>query len=215
MNNSPVKIVVIHDNLEYFPDQLEKSPPLMASLALKYGIENIILFKHSTEGLDYVLTNLGQKMVVLLDKNFEDRRDIDGITVFQQIRQKTSLVYIILISVSKLTELGEENLAFLINNELFGFISFASAYTEIIDLVNKAVEHLELRIDSVIEEWIMKHPEEKRNQPLVKLKDGRSFSMNEVLASIRQQTPIGIDFEKSLLKMSIELFSRQKLKLDD
>lgn len=215
MNNSPIKIVVIHDNLEYFPDQLEKSPPLMATIALKYGVENVVLFKHSNEGLEYVLKNLGQKMVVLLDKNFEDRRDIDGIAVFQQIRQKTALVYIILISVSNLTEIGDDNLAFLINNELFGFISFTSPYTEIIGLIDKAVDHLELRIDSVIEEWIMKHPEDKRNQPLVKLKDGRSFSMNEVLESIRQQTSIGIDFEKSLLKLSIELFSRQKLKLDD
>ncbi|MCX8489758.1 MAG: hypothetical protein ORN54_01685, partial [Cyclobacteriaceae bacterium] len=77
------------------------------------------------------------------------------------------------------------------------------------------VEGMQLRIDCVIEDWIMKHPPEKRNQPLVKLKEGRSYSMNEVLESIRKQTPIGIDFEKSLLKLSIELFSRQKLKLND
>lgn len=216
MNNTPVKIVVIHDNLDYFPDKLEMSPPLMATLALKYSVNNVVFFKHSNAGLEYVLENSGkQKMVVLLDKNFEDRRDIDGIKVFEKIREKTSLVYVILTSVSSLSGLEEEDLTYLINHELFGFISFASDYSSIVALIEKAVEHLELRIDCVIEEWIMKHPPEKRTQPLVKLKDGRSYSMNEVLESIRKQTQVGIDFEKSLLKLSIELFSRQKLKLND
>jgi hypothetical protein len=216
MNSTPVKIVVIHDNLDFFPDKLEKSPPLMATLAIKYGTENIAFFKHSNEGLKYVLDSLGhQKMVVLLDKNFEDRRDIDGIKVFEGIRERTSLVYIILTSVSNLSDIGEDNLTFLINHELFSFINFASDYSAIVALIGKAVEHLELRIDCVIEEWIMRHPSEKRNQPLVKLKDGRTYSMNEVLESIRKQTQVGIDFEKSLLKLSIELFSRQKLKLND
>lgn len=208
MNNTPIKIVVIHDNV------LEGSP-IMVTLEQKYGKPNVFLFKHSPQGLAFVLENLGQKMVVLLDKNFEDKKDIDGIKVFEEIREKTALVYIILTSVSNLSDVGEDNLNFLINNELFGFINFTSDYSAIVALIEKAVEHLELRIDSVIEEWIMNHPAEKRNQPLVKLKDGRSYSMNEILESIRRQTTVGIDFEKSLLKLSIELFSRQKLKIDD
>lgn len=215
MSNSSIKIVAIHDDLEYFPDKLEKSHPLMATLALKYGVENIILFKHSNDGLEYILSHLGQKMIVLLDKNFEDRRDIDGIKVFEEIRKQTALVYIILTSVSNLSDIGEENLNFLINHELFGFISFTSDYSAIIELIDKAVEGIELRIDAVIEEWIMKHPAEKRTQPLVKLKDGRTYSMNEVLESIRLKKDVGIDFEKNLLKLAIELFSRQKLKIND
>ncbi len=74
---------------------------------------------------------------------------------------------------------------------------------------------MQLRIDCVIEEWIIKHPSEKRNQPLVKMKDGRNYTMDEVLDSIRKQTSVGIDFEKSLLNLSIELFGRQKLKFND
>ena len=44
---------------------------------------------------------------------------------------------------------------------------------------------------------------------------GRSYSMNDILESIRMQTEIGVTFEKNLLKLAIELFSRQKLKMDD
>ena len=208
MNNTPVKIIVIHDDIS-------EGSPIMVMLEMKYAKENVVLHKHSQQGLDYVLNNLGQKMVVLLDKNFYDGKEKSGVKVFEEIREKTSLVAVILTSVSNISDIGEDSLKTLINNELFAFESFTSDYTQILNLVEKAVENMQLRIDCVIEEWIMKHPPEKRTQPLVKLKDGRSYSMNEVLESIRKQTPVGIDFEKSLLKLAIELFSRQKLKLND
>jgi hypothetical protein len=206
MNKSPVKIIVIHDDVS-------EGSPIMVMLEKKYGKENVVLHKHSQPGLDYVLNNLGQKMVVLLDKNFYDGKEKSGIKVFEEIREQTSLVSVILTSVSNISDIGEDNLKTLINNELFAFISFTSDFTEILKLIDIAVERMQLRIDCVIEEWIVKHPPEKRNQPLVKLKEGRSYSMNEVLESIRKRTSVGIDFEKSLLKLSIELFSRQKLKL--
>lgn len=208
MNKSLVKIVVIHDDIS-------DGSPIMVMLEKKYGKENVILHKHSQPGLDYVLGNLGQKMVVLLDKNFYEGKEKSGIKVFEEIREQTSLVSVILTSVSNISDIGEASIKQLINNELFAFESFSSDYTKILNLIEKAVENMQLRIDCVIEEWIMKHPAEKRNQPLVKLKEGRSYTMNEVLESIRKQTSVGIDFEKNLLRLSIELFSRQKLKIDD
>lgn len=208
MSNTPVKIVVIHDDVS-------ETSPLMVMLEIKYKKDNVTLFRHSQQGLEHVLNNLGQKMVVLLDKNFYDGKEISGIKVFEEIREKTSLVQVILTTVSNITDIDNESLKKLINNDLFAFESFTADYTKILELVDKAVNSMQLRIDCVIEEWIMNHPLEKRSQPLVKFKDGRVFSMDEVLSSIRKQTQLGLDFEKSLLKLSIELFSRQKIKIND
>ncbi len=205
---SPVKIIVIHDDID-------DNSPIMVELKIKYSNENVLLFKHSQQGLDYVLSNLGEKMVVILDKNFYDGREMSGIKVFEKIREQTSLVYVILLTVSKITEIGDEEIKMLINKDLFKFESFTADYTKIISLVDEAVLSLGLRIDAVIEDWILRHPKESRDNPLIKTKEGRTYSMNEVLESIRQQTDIGVEFEKNLLKLTIELFSRQKLKVDD
>lgn len=202
------KIVVIHDDITEYS-------PVMIALTEKFGEDNVVLFKHSKEGLDYVLNNLGKKMVVLLDKNFYDGKEMSGLKVFEQIREKTSLVYIILITVSRINEIEDDELKMLINKDLFKFESFSSDYTKIVALVEEAALSLSLRIDSVIEEWIMKHPEDARKSPLVVLKDGKSYSMDDILTSIRLQTEIGVEFEKNLLKLAIELFSRQKLKIND
>lgn len=202
------KIIVIHDDISDIS-------PIMVMLKVKHGDENVLLFTHSQDGLDYVLKNLGCKMIVLLDKNFKEAKDISGIRVFEKIKEKTSLVYIILITVSKITELDDDELKMLINKDLFKFESFTSDYTTILSLVDEALRDLSLRIDCVLEEWIMRHPIEARNKPLIKNRDGISFTMNEVLISIREQGEVGLDFERSLLTLAIEIFSRQKLLTND
>lgn len=208
----PTKIIVIHDDIF---DEESNTSPIMVGLKIKYGEANVKLFRHSQEGLDYVLNNLGQKMVVLLDRNFQDGREIDGIEVFEKIREETSLVYVILVTVSKISSIDANVLKKLINKDLFKLESFATDYTKIIELIDEAVQVLDVRIDAVIEDWIFRHPVEKRNQVILKTKDGRTYTMNELLQSIRQQTEVGITFEKNLLKLAIELFSRQKLKIND
>ncbi|WP_309608456.1 hypothetical protein [Flavobacterium sp.] len=205
---SPTKIVVIHDNID-------ETSPIMVEMSIKYGNENVILFKHSQDGLDFVLNNLGNKMIVLLDKNFYDGKEIDGIKVFEKIREKTSLVYIILVTVSKISEIDGDTLKMLINKDLFKLESYTNDYKAIINLIDEALLTIGTKVDSVIEDWIMRHPVEKREQIILKTKDGRSYSMNDILESIRQQTEVGIEFEKNLLKLAIELFSRQKLRIDD
>ena len=124
--------------------------------------------------------------------------------MFEKIREKTSLVYVILITVSKITELDDDDLKMLINKDLFKFESFTSDYTKILSLVDEAILNLGLRIDCVIEEWIMKHPNDARNKPLIKDKDGVFYTMNDVLGSIREQGEVGVDFERSLLKLHLK-----------
>jgi CheY-like chemotaxis protein len=205
---TPTKIVVIHDDIS-------EISPIMVELNVKHGESNVLLFQHSQDGLDYVLSNLGQKMVVLLDRNFHDGKEIDGIEVFEKIREKTSLVYVILVTVSRISDIDGEVLKRLINKDLFKLESFTSDYSKILTLIDEALLVLGVRVDAVIEDWIMRHPEDKRKQVIQKTKDGRSYTMNEILESIRMQTEVGVRFEKNLLKLAIELFSRQKLKIND
>ncbi|WP_024772115.1 hypothetical protein [Aquimarina macrocephali] len=208
----PTKIVVIHDDIF---DEENNTSPILVSLRIKYGESNVILFRHSQQGLDYVLDNLGKKMVVLLDRNFHDGKEIDGIEVFEKIREQTSLVYVILVTVSKISEIDGNILKKLINKDLFKLESFSADYSQIIELIDEAVQILDVRVDAVIEDWIVRHPPEKREQVILKTKEGRSYTMNDLLDSIRKQTDVGISFEKNLLKLAVELFSRQKLKMDD
>ncbi|CAM3972681.1 hypothetical protein MUGA111182_19880 [Mucilaginibacter galii] len=200
---APIKIVVIHDGLIPMVD------PLLVMLGENFGKENVIHFENSNEGLDYVLGNLNQKMIVLLDRNFS-KGEKTGIQVFEEIRKTSSLVYVILITADEFAKIKNEDLILLINHDAFAIQSVAADYTKIIALAENAAHKLNARVDSVLEDWIVRHKEEDRSRPLMKAKDGRIYSMNDILESIRQQSDIGKDFERNLVNLAIEIFSRQK-----
>lgn len=200
-----IKIVVIHDGL--IPDV----DPILIEMKTKFGTDQVIHFANSNEGLDYVLKNLDQKMIVLLDMNFS-KGELSGIEVFKDIREKTALVYIILITADEVIKIKNEDLITLINHDAFALESVTADYTKIISLVQNAAHKLDARVDAVLEDWIAKQPPEKREKPYLTAADGNSYSLNDILKSIRQQTEIGKEMERNILKLAIELLTRDKAK---
>ena len=206
--STPIKIVVIHDGL------IPKVDPLLVELQIKFGSNEVAHFENSNEGLDYVLENINQKMIVILDMNFS-KDELTGLQVFKNIRDKTSLIYIILITADEVIKIKNEDLIFLINHDAFALESVTTDYTKIISLVENASHKLDARVDAVLEDWITKQSEEKRAKPYLKTKDGKTYSLDDILESIRKQTAIGKQMERNILKLAVDLLTRQKTKLDD
>lgn len=201
------KIVVIDD-------VLKDNAPLMILLKEKYG-ENVILFSESTVGLDYILSNLSQKMVVILDLNFEAFGQFQGIEVFEKIREKTSLIYVIFMTVEKISRISQEDLKLMINNDAMAFINKQDGYDKVIEFVDKAIHQLDTRIDSVLEEWILRNPEDERRKPYIATRSGKIYSLNDLLQEVRNRTEMGKLMEKKMIYLTIDLLSRGKEKIDD
>lgn len=200
----PTKIVIIHDDMN-------ETYPLIVMLKDKYHDENVVFFKHSQNGLDYVLKNLGVKMVVLLDKNFKDKNDISGLKVFEKIREQTSLVYVVLISANSITDFTEEELKTLINKDLYKLEKFTNDYSSIIQLIDDAVTNIDMRVDAAIEDWIVSN-NSNHNNPIY-YTDGKQYSLQDILKEIRLETDLGKDFVRKVNNLTIELLMRNKEKL--
>ena len=201
MEISPTKIVVIHDDMD-------ENYPLIVMLRDKYTDNNVLLFKHSQEGLSYVLDNLGKKMVVLLDKNFKDKNDISGLKVFEKIREKTVLVNIVLISANSISDFTEYELKILINKDLFKLEKFTNDYNSIIDLIDEAVSSIDIRVDAAIEDWLMANNLE--NDKPILITESKKYTLKEILYEIRTNTDIGRNFVKKVNNLTIELIMRNK-----
>ncbi|MDB5231057.1 MAG: hypothetical protein JWN76_1862 [Chitinophagaceae bacterium] len=208
MEERQLKVVVIHDGLEK-----RAKDPLLIELEENFGDDNVSYFENSNEGCDYVIANIDQKMVVILDVNFSNG-ELSGTQVFDRISRKSKLIYVIMITANSLEEIAGKDIEFMINNDAFAIATLFD-YEKIIGLVYEALHKMSVRVDSVIEEWIVKHPAERRQTPLLKYKDGRTYTMNDLLESIRQQSDVGKNFEKDVLKLAVDLLARQKLKLND
>lgn len=201
---APTKIVVIHDDMD-------ENYPLIVMLRDKYSDENVTLFKHSKEGLNFVLDNLGKKMVVLLDKNFKDKKDISGLKVFEKIREKTALVFVVLISANSITDFTEDELKILVNKDLFKLEKFTNDYTSIISLIDEAVNSIDMRVDAAIEDWLMAN-NLNDDRPIL-ITETNQYTLKQILHEIRMETSIGRDFVKKVNNLTIELIMRNKEKI--
>lgn len=201
---APTKVVVIHDDMD-------ENYPLIVMLRDKYSDENVPLFKHSQEGLNFVLDNLGNKMVVLLDKNFKDKTDISGLKVFEKIREKTALVFVVLISANNIADFTEEELKILVNKDLFKLEKFTSDYTSIIDLIDEAVSSIDMRVDAAIEDWLMAN-NLNDDKPIL-ITETNQYTLKEILHEVRMETSVGRDFVRKVNNLTIELIMRNKEKI--
>lgn len=203
---TPVKVIIIHDDLK-------DNDPLIAELGMKYGVSNVMLIKKSAEGLDYVSKNLAQKMVVILDLNFK-KGEPTGTDVFEAIRKVTSLVYIIIWTASDLSDVTRDELVKFINNDALSFQDSTTDYEKLIELVDKAAHQLDVKVGSALEQWISKHPEEEQDRPYITNREGQTFTLRQILNEIRMQTPFGMQMEKNILILAIDMLSRGKKKID-
>lgn len=202
-----VKILIIDDLL------LENAP-LVVDLKEKYGDENIIRFKQSKEGLDYVKANLYQKMIIILDWEF-GKGEMQGIDVFNEIRKKTSLIYIIVNTAKSFSDISNLDLKNLINNDAMAIVDKTDGYKTTLKFVDEAVHQLDSRLDSVLEQWVNRHSEDERIKPFIASRSGQVYSLNDLLKEIRHKTDLGKDMEKKMIYLTIDLLARGKEKIDD
>lgn len=201
------KIVIIHDDLA-------EDDPLLVELRDIHGPENVTLKKESQEGLDYVLANLSEKAIVILDLNFK-ANEPSGVDVFDKIRERTSLIYIIVLTAKDLHQVAAEDLVKFINNDALAFIPVTDSYQKVLEAVAKAAHELDTSVASVLEQWISRQSDDVKNAPYVTTETGKRYTLANLLDEIRKQTAFGKKMEKNILLLAIDLLTRQKERIDD
>jgi hypothetical protein len=204
MTNTNQKIIVIDDNFS-------EDDYLLIALREKYGEQNVLLFRTADDGLEYIMSNLANKMVVLLDVNLGANKE-RGDIILQKIRSKTSLVSVIMMSAS-LQSLTNEELRRFINHHAIAAINSNDSVKANLPIIDEAVRQLGLRVDCAIEAWILSHSPEDRNKPYLITRNGEKYSLNLLLEEIRKNSSLGIKMQENILNLAVELLARQKEKL--
>ena len=83
------EIIIIDDNMQ-------SSDPFVRRLEKVFQDARVILFPDVRESLDYIFDNLSKKLIVFLDCKFDT--GLQGIDGLKRIREKTSLLYIVMMS---------------------------------------------------------------------------------------------------------------------
>ncbi len=204
MGKRSIYIIVIDDNMS-------EDEPLVVELREKY--DNVKVFRKASEGLKFVLGNLEKKLIVLVDIHL-GLHEPDGFKIIRDIRKQTSLVHVIVMT-ANIQQVKSKELAELVNLHAFAFLDNTEDYSSTIDIIDSAAHSLEIQVDSVIEEWISKHSPTEREKPYLSTKEGKVYTLNDVLKEIRHQTEFGKKMQKNIMLLTIDLLARGKKQVDD
>jgi len=183
------KIVFIDDNMREGLDT-----PFVRSIGKLQKDAELSVFTDPSNGLEYVLGNLNSQMIVFLDCKF-DGYGLQGINVLKQIRAKTSLLYVVMMSANAINQIPGLDIIEMINEDYIWFFDRNNGtFSDASDLINRIKCLWRTRFDCILEEWIIRHPEDADKYAYREV-GGNSYTWSEMLEELRHQTETGKMFE--------------------
>ncbi|KAA6318472.1 hypothetical protein EZS27_031526 [termite gut metagenome] len=190
-------------------DSFDIFDPLVVELRENFSEANVSVINNPEDGLNFVLSNLSKKIIVLLDYNFKTGQP-KGHDILLKIREKTSLVYVIIMTAKQFSTISHEELVDFVNNDALAVVQNTVDTEEILKLVSNAAQQLSVRVDCVLEQWISNHSEDKQNEPYLTTTSGKTYTLKDILMEIRQQTKFGRKMERNIMMLAVDLLTRGK-----
>lgn len=170
-------------------------------------VNEILYFEKSSEGLSYINENIDKNIIVILDWKFNTSlqqgddvlKDIDGISV---------LVPVIVFTGASI-DATETNKMF--RDNAFSCVPKDASTTTLTNAIRSAYDRIQNDIRYIMEKWILKQSEEKRNRPYMKSGD-KVYTLNDILTSIRKQDEFGKETTRGILSLATELFTNNMRK---
>lgn len=207
INKVDMEIIIIDDSFNIFD-------PLVIELRDKFPEANVSVFNNPIEGLDYIFKNLSKKIIVLLDYNFKTGEP-KGHDILLKIREKTSLVYVIIMTAKQFSSIPHEELIDFVNNDALAVVQNTVEMNDILKLVSKAVHSLNSRVDCILEQWIYNHTDDEKKELYLTTTNGTQLTLEDILKEIRLQTEFGKKMERNILLLAIDLLTRGKKQLNN
>lgn len=199
------KIVFIDDNLS-------EEEPLVQNIRKHYkDADYKHIFQNPDKGLEYVLANLNSKMIVFIDWNFSGYRK-KGIDILKEIRKRTSLLYIVMMSANQLrTDIPLDSIIEMMNEENFFYLDRSNDdFNSVTAIIDKIRANWNTKFDCVLEQWLIRHPEDNNKEAYSEASTGKAYTWADILSELRLQSSIGKSFEQKLNEYYIYQLQRSK-----
>ena len=190
-------------------DHMSLHDPFVRSIRKNRPEAVVTVLDDAGKGVEYISNDLRKKVVVFLDCRFDS--GIQGVDALRRIREKTSLVYIVMMSANPLSQMEEETLKAMINHRGIFFIS-NTEMDKALELIEKIEYLMDSKVDCVLEQWIMDRDDIVSNEPYI-IVGGVEYSLRDILDEIRLQTPFGKEVEKKMVRLAVHLLQNKKASL--
>ena len=113
-----------------------------------------------------------------------------------------------MMSANNLKQIADIDLAEMINQDYIWFFDRNNGtVNDACDLIDKISSLWDSRFDCVLEQWLIRHQEDKDKVAFTK--DKTSYTWGKLLAEVRLQTEVGRDFERVMNQYTIYQFKEK------
>ena len=196
-------IIIVDDNMK-------PTDPFIMWMKRKVLNAEVVSYRTVEDALSFIFEHLEEKMIIFLDCKFN--MGLQGVDGLIRIREKTSLVSVVMMSANSLNQMENTELEAMINSDKLYFLKnddLRKADKLVAEIQNKWVSEL----DCVLEQWVKNHNSEFRSKPYMVTSDG-VLSLNDVLVRIRNRTPLGLKLEKQILQVAVDSLTKDIRKND-
>lgn len=190
-------------------DTMGEKDPFIVELKLDYQkTANVSYFTKVDDAMTFVDEHMSERMIIIMDCRFGSVWQ--GVDAVMKLREKTSLVYVIMISANNVNQLSSNDIMSLINTENIFFIKntdIAGAKEKI----DKIQSLWKVRFDCVLEQWLIRHPELNDKEAYSEASSGKTYTWSDILVELRHQTSVGKSFEQVLNEYYIYQLDRTKM----
>jgi CheY-like chemotaxis protein len=192
----------MNDRIIYIDDNIDNDDPLVLSLRDE-GFE-VKAINDSKSAIEYIKTR--QYDIVLLDLDM-GARSTSGNQLFNEIRKVDEKVPEVIISAYIKRQQNDDFLEF-INNEAKAIFNRTEDISKKVAKIKKIRDELNTSAGGALEDWILKTKDP--DAVLMVTKDGKKYTAADILKEIKLRTPLGLQFEKDLNRLTIDLIARGK-----
>ena len=165
-------------------------------------VNDVTFFESPFDGLAFIKDNVDKNLVVLLDWKFNNSL-VQGDKFLNDIDEISTLVPVIVFTGANINATEAHKM---FKGNAFSCVPKSASTEEIADNVRKAYDRIQNDIRFVMEKWILKQDEEKRNKPYMRSGD-KVYTLNDILSSIRKQDEFGKETTRGVLSLATELFT--------
>lgn len=165
-------------------------------------VNDVVFFENPSDGLSFIKDNIDKNLVVLLDWKFNNSL-MQGDKFLNDIDEISTLVPVIVFTGANINAIEAHKM---FKGNAFSCVPKSASIEEITNNVRKAYDRIQNDIRFVMEKWILKQDEEKRNKPYMRSGD-KVYTLNDILESIRKQNEFGKETTRGILSLATELFT--------
>ncbi len=192
-------------NIIVVDDTMGENDPMVVELGLDFPDARVIYFNRVESAMAFVEEHMSERIIIFMDCRFGSVWQ--GVDAVLKLREKTSLIYVVMMSANDLSQLVSVDIAALINADNIFFIRNTD--------VNGAKEKVrqikslwKSQFDCILERWLLNHPENSKKEAFRTA--GKNYTWEDILHELRLRTPVGHTFEQVLNEYYIDQLKNLK-----